>query len=163
MKKKIIITSIILLIGLVAYPKNKKNMALKAKLHPLTDNQTIRGCDLKGCGSFGANRGDRKHEGIDIIVHKGQQIKSPISGTVTRKSYPYANDLKYEGLLIENDTHSVFIWYMYPWKVKGQQINKGDIIGVAQDISEKYGSGMQPHVHFQIEQNGIAIDPTNLF
>ncbi len=163
MNKKIIITSIVLLVGFLAYPKTKSKTMIAKKLKYLVPNQTIRGCDGKGCGTFGADRGNRKHQGIDILTFKGQQIVSPISGVVTRKSYPYANDLNFEGLLIENGVYSVYIWYITPWKVKDQQVTAGDVIGVSQNIAEKYGSTMQTHVHITVKKNGVTIDPTNLF
>jgi hypothetical protein len=58
----------------------------------------------------------------------------------------------------------VFIWYMQPyWFRKRQAIIRGEIIGVAQDIVEKYGIPMNPHIHVGVKRDGEWIDPMPLF
>lgn len=113
-------------------------------------------CDTEGQGYYGAPRGNRKHKGVDFECVPGQPVFSPIDGKVIRQAYPYSSDRKYNGLLIENPSISIKIFYIAPFKVKiGHNVKAGDKIGIAQDISEKYSDKMKPHIHLQID----SVDP----
>ncbi len=139
-------------------------MGTKKAFANITNNQKIRGCDPFGCGSFGASRGDRDHKGIDIIALPNQQIKSPISGVVTRFPFPYSGDLSYTGIEIKNKDYTIKIFYLTPTVTAGVTVKAGQVIGVAQNIAAKYGSTMTNHVHFEVYNSlGKLIDPTNLF
>lgn len=131
----------------------------------LVHNQGFRGCDVFGCGSFGASRGDRLHQGIDIPTVKGEIVFSPISGTVTRFPFPYGDDLRFTGIEIKNETYSVKIFYLKATVPAGATVKQGQAIAAAQDITVKYGSGMTNHIHLEVRQTqtGQIIDPTNLF
>lgn len=145
--------------ALITYILMKGNKAFAA----LTSSQTIRGCDPLGCGEFGAPRGARKHNGIDIVATPGQTIFSPISGKVNRMAYPYADDLSYKGLEIQNDQYKVKIFYINPTIAIGSQVKAGDKIAVAQNISAKHGAAMTNHVHFEVyDRTGKLIDPTKM-
>lgn len=56
------------------------------------------------------------HIGVDLVVAPGSDVVSPIMGKVVRKSRPYANDLRFEGLLIQGLAGdcdlAVQIWYV---------------------------------------------------
>jgi len=110
----------------------------------------IRERDEWGSGEFGAPRGqDKLHDGTDFICTPGQSIFSPISGLLVREARPYANS-NYSGVLLHNDNIDVMIFYLIPDTVLvGKWCVKGHVIGVAQDISEKYPN-MIPHVHLRI-------------
>ena len=145
-------------IALVTYLSMKTN-----KLYALTTANTLRGCDPLGCGSFGAKRGTRKHSGVDIKATPGESIYSPISGTITRIAYPYADDLSYKGVEIVNADCKVKIFYMTATVAVGSQVKAGQKIGVAQNISAKHGAAMTNHVHLEMyDKAGKLIDPTNL-
>ena len=64
------------------------------KAKPLPDvispipNPKLRNDD-SGHGKFGAGRGARKHEGIDIEAPPGTPIQSAVDGTVERIGEPY--------------------------------------------------------------------------
>jgi|SRR5690606_2522309 len=130
----------------------------------VTKNQKLRGDDPFGSGKFGAPRGNRKHNGIDLVVSPGQDIFSPITGKVTRIAYPYASDLSYKGLEIVNEQYQVKIFYINPTVAIPSVVTAGQKIAEAQNIAAKYGSTMTNHVHFEI-RNALnqVIDPTNLF
>lgn len=144
----------------------KKNVALIAitalAIYLLMTNKTfakptasglIRGCDKHGCGSFGASRGTRKHDGIDYVAEPGQQILAPISGKVTRFPFPYGTDLSYNGIEIKNNDYTVKIFYMKPSVAIGQNVVAGQVIGTAQDIAKKYSPGMTNHIHIEIRNS----------
>ncbi len=126
----------------------------------------LRKCDPKGCGHFGASRGSGKHKGLDIKLAKGQEVFSPIDGIVKRLAFPYGDDYSWKGVLLLGTGHfkgvSVKIFYLEPSVSKGQTIRKGDPIGKAQDIGERY-PGATPHIHLELRLAGILVDPEPYF
>ncbi len=139
-------------------------MGTKKAFGKVTTENKIRGCDPSGCGHFGADRGSRKHEGIDIVVKEGETIISPIDGEVIRYPFPYSGDINYKGILIRNKDLEVKIFYLNPTAPVGK-ISKGQKIGIAQNIAKKYPSKpMTPHIHLEVRDNkGNLLNPTNLF
>lgn len=117
----------------------------------------IRYIDQYGSGEFGASRGKRKHNGVDFICNPGENIFFPFdSGMIIRIANPYANDPRYSGVYIEATDNNCYytckIFYMEPWYGKINRvvdIYKGEVIGVAQNISERY-PGIINHVHLQV-------------
>jgi len=139
-------------------------MTAKKGFTALTTNQKFRGCDPMGCGTFGASRGGRTHNGVDVTVTPGQNIVSPISGTVTRFPFPYGDDLSYKGIEIKNSEYSVKIFYMSATVSANTKVTAGQVIGKAQNIAAKYGNGMTNHVHFEVrDAKGNLLNPTNMF
>jgi hypothetical protein len=110
-----------------------------------------------GLGYYGAPRGKfRKHNGTDFLCIPGQSVYCPIeSGKVVRRAKPYSDD-QYQGCLIEGKNISIKLFYVDVWEhMIGTYVKRNDEIGIAQDISAKYGSSMKPHVHLTI----TSIDP----
>jgi murein DD-endopeptidase MepM/ murein hydrolase activator NlpD len=126
-----------------------------------TGKWLIRKLDDFGVGVYGASRGTRVHKGIDLIVEPQQNLVSPIDGMITREAYPYAGDLKWRGCVIQNKDVQIKMFYM----VLNQSMRKnfptvvtqGEVIGVAQNIANKYnadGKTMIPHIHFEMRIMG---------
>lgn len=114
----------------------------------------VRKADKFGQGIYGASRGGKIHKGTDYICEFGQDVYSPINGTVIREARPYASH-EYSGVLIQNKWIAVKMFYFQlDYGLVGKQVEKGQVIGQAQDISKKY-PGMIPHIHFEIE----SVDP----
>ena len=89
--------------SLLAHTKiNGGSMSIPNQIQLLNPvlNGAIRKSDKWGQGHFGAPRGSRKHNGIDIVTQLGTPILSPIEGKVIRISYPYASDMSFTGLLL---------------------------------------------------------------
>lgn len=108
--------------------------------------------DPMGNGNYGASRGTRTHNGVDLIVCPGQAVFSPIDGKVVRKILAYAND-SYYGVQIEGKRATVSLLYLRPLDgVVGSTIKKGEIVGTAQDISKRYNNNMIPHIHMRIDR-----------
>ncbi len=129
-------------------------------------NGRIRNQDSWGSGAFGAPRGSRKHNGLDISATHGEKIYSPINGKVIRKSFPYATDLKYTGVVIEGQgVHlgiSIKIFYMNPLpSIIGTHIQAGEYIGAAQNLTTKYPK-ITNHIHLEVKKNGSVLDPRTL-
>lgn len=121
--------------------------------------------DAWGKGIFGASRGNRKHNGIDLIVKPGMAIVSPITGKITRSFYPYQGDTKYRGCEIISDDGVFKFKLMYMLvdeRLIGKRVMAGAAIGYAQDVSERYGGTMIPHLHFEVYKNQVLIDPAPL-
>lgn len=128
-----------------------------------------RGTDDWGDGSFGASRGSRKHKGIDYKADPGDEILAPCDGKVTKLGYPYApkpgDKITYRYVEITDHQgyrHRVF--YIEPAVNMARQVNKGVMIGTAQDISGKYHrddrNPMINHVHYEIlDEEGQPTDP----
>lgn len=119
--------------------------------------------DNHGSGIFGAPRGDRMHNGIDLRCYPGQRIYAPVTGRILRKAYPYP-DLSYNGFIIrDGKAISIAIFYAKIFKeLIGQKVSAGDHIALAEDISRRYGGGMLPHVHMEVRIDGALVDPLGL-
>lgn len=129
-------------------------------------NGKIRKPDKWGNGNFGAPRGSRKHNGIDIVAINRQDVLSPVNGKVIRKSFPYAKDLSYTGVLIEGTGNhagiSVKIFYMTPLaSVMGSNVSAGDKIGAAQALTRKY-PGITNHIHLEVRKNNLIVNPKTM-
>ncbi|WP_230970326.1 M23 family metallopeptidase [Nitrogeniibacter aestuarii] len=130
------------------------------------NNGSRRGSDKWGSGHFAAPRGSRQHNGVDISASLGEAVLSPIDAKVVRVAYPYATDLSLTGILLEGvGRHAGFtvkIFYMSPEQSKiGKQVSAGERIGAAQSLLTKY-PGIKNHIHLEVRQNGVVIDPQSL-
>jgi murein DD-endopeptidase MepM/ murein hydrolase activator NlpD len=135
-------------------------------LAPIKDNQQIRGCNSTGCGSFGASRGGRAHNGIDINFDPDEIVKSPINGVVTRTGFRvYSNSRpELKGMEIQADSGEIIkLFYVKDWRNPGTRIKKGDYIARAVNMTQYYSAAMPNHVHIELRQNGVIQDITNWF
>lgn len=125
--------------------------------------------DTRGDGHFGASRGRRVHNGLDLVVSPGSAVYSPIEGVVVRRAYPYGErgrNKKWEGIVIDGkgryEGYEVKIFYIIPFMI-GHYVEAEDIIGKAQAISKKYSPDMIDHVHVEVRYYGRLVDPMILF
>lgn len=119
-----------------------------------------RKCDSQGCGHFGASRGDRKHNGIDLACMAGTAISSPVGGMVSKVGYPYGDDLSFRYVEIDGMGYSFRMFYVDPLVREGQKVYKGDVLGVCQSLMQRY-PGITDHIHFEIkDDHGDFVDPT---
>ena len=154
-----ILSGIVLTITLILLNKGMKALKWAKVISPLKIRK-----DDGGDGHYNTERSNNLgiHQGVDLSVKKGQPIYAPFKGTITRKAIPYANDTKWSGcVLTDNKGNEVKFFYLLPSKV-GKQVKRGEQIGIAQAISEKYGSPVTDHVHLEFRKNGVLIDPTKL-
>lgn len=123
------------------------------------DELEIRGADSFGSGAFGASRGDREHNGIDLVAREHEHIAATITGEVTKLGYPYADDLSYRYVQITKGGYNFRIFYINPTVEVGQQVGRGTSIGVVQNLNKRY-KGITNHIHLEIKKDGEYIDPT---
>ena len=130
--------------------------------------------DRGGNGRYGAPRSYKdkngnlkryRHRGTDFECLPGQDVLSPIDGTIVRLATPYADDDRFSGLVIENDWITLKLFYVAVSATHqraampvGRSVRKGEKIGPAQDISHRYpGAGVTPHVHLEI--TSLSLNP----
>jgi murein DD-endopeptidase MepM/ murein hydrolase activator NlpD len=102
---------------------------------------------------FGMRWG-RMHEGIDIAVPTGSQIRAAKAGTVeiagSEGGYGNYTCVDHGGGLSTCYAHQERILVSV-----GQQVAQAQVIG----ISDCTGHCLGPHVHFEVRINGQAVDP----
>ena len=121
----------------------------------------IRQLDEWGSGEFGASRGGRRHNGVDLVVDPDTAILATFEGVVTKLGYPYGDDLSYRYVQITANGYDLRIFYVKPFVSVGDKVNKDSVIGVSQSLEKRY-PGITPHVHFEIKKDGEYVDPTAL-
>lgn len=123
-------------------------------------SMNFRQCDDQGCGYFGASRGSRTHNGVDMACVPGTPVGSPVTGQVTKLGYPYASDLSKRYVEVTADGYRFRMFYVEPSVREGDWVTVGDTVGTAQALESMSRGGTQ-HVHFEIlNKSGGAVDPT---
>lgn len=122
------------------------------KMHP-------RKCDEHGCGHYGASRGTRTHNGIDLACAPGTLISCPVEGMITKLGYAYADDLSYRYVQIEVQGYEIRLFYVDPLVSEGDRVHKNDALGACQGLSRRY-PGITDHAHLEIkDEHGDYVDP----
>lgn len=127
--------------------------------------------DLGGDGHYGAKRGKKKHRGLDFLCEPGQKVLSPLDSKFARIALPYEDDLQWSGVLLVCGAVAVKIFYLLPdVSLQGTWVQQGQVIGIAQDIREKYRPKdpgkpfhMRPHIHLELSIDGKRVNPEPFF
>ena len=115
---------------------------------------TIREQDNYGRGEYGAPRGSRKHNGVDICAAPESIVMSPVSGTVSKLGYPYSDDLSFRYVQITDDFgYLVRFFYVDPAVAVGEMVMEGWPVGKVQTLQKRY-PGITDHVHLEVMQGG---------
>ena len=100
---------------------------------------------------------EKKHFGIDIIGNEQQNIKAILPGTVILSNWDYNTGytilIQHADQLLSSYKHCASTL-----KEAGDEVEAGEVIGLIGN-SGKYTSG--PHLHFELWENGKAINPSN--
>lgn len=115
----------------------------------------IRGQDCHGAGYFGAPRGKRTHNGVDIICDAGEEVTAFEGGTVTKLGYPYSPQDTKKGHLryvevTDTEGNRARYFYIKPSVSVGDRIRRDDVLGVAQGLAKIY-KGITDHYHLEIK------------
>lgn len=139
------------------------------------NGDTKRMCDPQGCGHFGASRGNRKHNGLDLKLQPGQIVYVPFSCKVTKFGQVYTNPSQFKYIEIQGmgilSAFKMRLMYVVPTfgnttisnTQLGQTLEKGQGIGTVQDIAGYYQGGMTNHVHVELRILGVLVDPEPFF
>lgn len=136
---------LILLLMLVLSVNLPKSMYLPRRLS-----------DIFGDGHLGASRGNRPHLGVDFVTVPGTPIYAPFDFKSDGISFPYVGNLVltgYKGKSVEG--YHIRLWYITPLPsllVGSVDVSKGDLIGYAQSLQDKY-PGITNHIHVQVWSN----------
>ena len=97
------------------------------------------------------------HNGIDIALDEGDEVRACFDGEVTKSEY---NGSSGNHIIIQHmDGYTSSYAHMSKLLVlEGDAVKKGDVIGHAGST----GSATGPHLHFEIRQNGTALDPERM-
>ena len=102
----------------------------------------------------------RIHKGIDMVLHDNE-IVAPKNGTVifagTKSGYGNCIDIEHP---IKGIRSKVVTHYAHLKKInveKGQKVQEGDLIGIQGNTGRSTG----PHLHYEIQINGQAVNPYN--
>jgi murein DD-endopeptidase MepM/ murein hydrolase activator NlpD len=134
----------------------------------LREEFCIRGRDCHGWGHYGASRGNRTHNGIDVVAHEGDEVVSCSDGHISKIGYPYSpadpakGHLRYVEVTTEADYKERYFYCLPAAGIElGLKVQAGKVIAVCQDLVCIYG-GMTPHVHFEAKGlGGKFVDPIN--
>lgn len=129
-----------------------------------TTPMQVRGTDSYGSGAFGAPRGGRAHNGIDLVCEEGDLIHSNVVGTVSKIGWPYdpkgpkGHKRYIQVTATDGKMHRFF--YVHPIAKVGDKVKPGDVLGEAQGLQDIY-PGITEHVHYEIKlPTGGFEDPT---
>ncbi|MCH9735882.1 MAG: M23 family metallopeptidase [Actinomycetia bacterium] len=128
--------------------------------------------DSYGSGYFGASRGSRKHNGVDLCCDPNSTVCSNVSGTVTKLGYPYADDLSFRYVQVQDSSNRNHrFYYVNPSVELNDEIMIGDEIGRSQELGIRYPKndkrplGIQEHVHYEVvvyvDGKKNYLDPNN--
>lgn len=122
--------------------------------------------DAAGDGRFGAARGERTHRGVDYICVPDAVVLCPVDGYISKHGIAYRDDHSYSYVEVtdaEGFRHRMF--YVTPTEPIGKEVERGEAVGRAQNISDRYpGTEMLPHVHYEIKDGaGKHLDVDHFF
>ncbi|GKX68472.1 M23 family metallopeptidase [Inconstantimicrobium mannanitabidum] len=131
------------------------NVIYKGNKNPITDGVAFLQRPSRGIitSPYGARWGE-VHHGVDIAANYGDPVGAALDGIVVEAGY---NDI-YGNTLILSHGNGIQTVYGHSSKLLvrvGDEIKKGQIIALAGSTGRSTG----PHVHFELRNNGIAINP----
>ena len=113
--------------------------------------------------NYGANRGGRSHQGVDLTEHRLKDSRAPIVAWATGKVIKVENGNLYPGGSIEID-HGGGIVTRYLHVTPGA-IRVGDTVYGGEQIGRLYryyrGGTEQTHLHFEVYKNNKLQNPTS--
>jgi len=120
--------------------------------------------DPSGDGHFGSTRTGHVHEGLDLLVDPGEPVFSPVAGEVVGLGYAYRNDRTFRVVAIEGDGIRWDLMYVMPARdlFIGAHVLPGEVVGYAQNIVDRYGPPMLPHIHIETRRDGALFDPASV-
>ncbi|XP_062271113.1 leukocyte cell derived chemotaxin 2, tandem duplicate 1 [Scomber scombrus] len=117
--------------------------------------------DTWGQGHYGARRGSRSHQGLDIVCSDGSDVLAPFDVTLNGKLTVYSDANKAainSGINLRGAGLCFKLFYVNPDRTSGS-VRKGERIGTMLPMQSVY-RGITSHVHVQMCDKS---DPTEYF
>ncbi|XP_041829652.1 leukocyte cell derived chemotaxin 2, tandem duplicate 1 [Melanotaenia boesemani] len=117
--------------------------------------------DRHGEGHYGARRGTRVHQGLDIVCEDGSDVYAPFDVTLHGKLVVYNDPRKAaidEGVNLQGQGLCFKLFYVRPDRTSGT-VRKGQKIGTMLPMQRVY-PGITSHIHVQMCDKS---DPTGYF
>jgi murein DD-endopeptidase MepM/ murein hydrolase activator NlpD len=99
------------------------------------------------------------HEGLDFTAPKGTEIYATADGKITQASSSltgYGNEI----IIDHGYGYKTRYAHLSAYKVKaGQKVKRGELIGIVGNT----GLSTAPHLHYEVEKDGVKVDPINYF
>ena len=112
----------------------------------ITSNFGYRNAPTAGASSY--------HRGLDIAVPANSDIAAADGGKVSYAGYN--SSYGYYVKILHGDGRYTLYAHLNGYYVqKGQSVNKGDVIA----LSGSTGVSTGPHLHFEVIENGVNVDP----
>jgi murein DD-endopeptidase MepM/ murein hydrolase activator NlpD len=113
--------------------------------------------------NYGAPRGSRRHEGVDIMGSAGNAVYSVSTGTITRR-YTNTGTAGW-GWTVYDDTTDTHYRYFHltddpAGRSLGDRVRAGDVIGFVG--ASGTSSPTNFHLHFEVRPGDVAVDPLPL-
>ena len=118
--------------------------------------------DARGNGEFGSSRRNgRTHTGIDILAPVGAPVYAAKSGIAFTGEVPTGYG-KYV-MIYHPDGYQTYYGHLSDWEVKSTRyVRQGELIGRVGKSGNAASRSMQPHLHFEIRENGEPQNPRGL-
>lgn len=117
-------------------------------------------CDEMGDGFFGSQRnGNRVHEGLDLLARLGEPVKACRSGQVTVSTEQKNGMGKYIVVKHPGNVATLYGHLSQIYVSKNSFVRQGQVIGRVGKTGNANHRDIQPHLHFEVRENGVAQDP----
>jgi murein DD-endopeptidase MepM/ murein hydrolase activator NlpD len=96
----------------------------------------------------------RFHEGLDIVAQTGTPVMAPADGVVIKAGF----DAGYGNFVELSHGYGFRTMFAHNSRITvkaGQRVKRGDVICHVGDT----GSSTGPHLHYEVRQNGLAVNP----
>lgn len=97
------------------------------------------------------------HEGLDIIADFGTPIRAPAAGVVTKLSDRYPGGISVTMVGQGSEFYFGHMQAIAPGLVVGQNVEVGTVLGFVGNTGN--AAGGVPHLHLEIEQEGVNVPP----
>jgi len=115
--------------------------------------------DACGSGTFGASRsGNRRHTGLDIAAAVGTPVRAAKSGVAFCGKVPTGYG-KYVMIYHPDGAQTVYAHLSHYAVFSTKKVRRGEVIGYVGTSGNARDGRMQPHLHFEIREDGRYLNP----
>jgi len=117
-------------------------------------------CDSRGDGFFDSPRsGNRLHEGIDLFARIGAPVLAVRSGKVLVSKEQHKGMGNYIVIRHPDNLVTIYGHLSRIYVKRGRWVRQGEVIGEVGKTGNANYSDIQPHLHFEVREEGIPNDP----